>query len=163
MKKLLTLAFGLSTILASAQAFTGKGDQKLNIGANIQDGGTGIVAVYDYGLGENMSIGLYGTYMLGVHKAYDAANFEDKIDIRARFNANIGNVIGLPSQIDVYPGLNLGLKNFGGHVGARYFFSDGFGVNTEFAFPIATYDNHVVGYEHLNNQFQWNIGVSFNL
>lgn len=163
MKKLATLAFGLTSLLASAQAFNGKGDQKLNIGANIQDGGTGIVAVYDYGLGENISVGVYGTYILGTSNYYDNANFGDKIDIRARFNANIGNVIGLPSQIDVYPGLNLGLKNFGGHVGARYFFTDGFGVNTEFAFPISRYNNHVYGHEHLNNQFQWNIGVSFNL
>jgi hypothetical protein len=27
--------------------------------------------------------------------------------------------------MDVYPGLNLGLHNFGAHLGFRYFFTDG--------------------------------------
>ena len=93
----------------------------------------------------------------------NGSKFEDEFDLKARFNANIGNVIGLPENIDVYPGLNLGLRNFGAHLGGRYFFTNGFGVFTEIAAPIAKYDSDVFGYERLNNQFTFSLGASFNL
>jgi len=62
--------------------------------------------------------------------------------------------------MDVYPGLDLGLKNFGAHLGFRYFFTQGFGVYTEAGLPIAKYDTNAIDY---NNQFTFNIGASFNL
>ena len=161
MKKIFTLGLLLFAFFANAQAFNGKGDQKFQVGANFQDHATGIMATYDYGIGENMSIGLYTTYLLGVDG--DGSKFKDEFDLKARFNANIGNVIGLPENIDVYPGLNLGLRNFGAHLGGRYFFTNGFGVFTEIAAPIAKYDSDVFGYERLNNQFTFSLGASFNL
>jgi len=161
MKKIITAALFLTTFFANAQAFKGKGDDKFQVGANFQDMATGIMATYDHGIGENMSIGLYTTYLLGVDG--DGSDFADEFDLKARFNANIGNVMGLPENIDIYPGLNLGLRNFGAHLGGRYFFTDGFGIFTEFAVPIAKYDSDVVGYEHLNNKFTFSIGASFNL
>lgn len=164
MKKLFLVGLLFGSLFASAQAYSGKGDQKFQVGANIQNHGTGIVLFYDHGIGENMSVGVQTGYLLGVDEpAGFEAKFEDRFDLKARFNANIGSVIGLPTEMDVYPGLNLGLRNFGGHVGARYFFSEGFGVFSEVGFPIAKYDNNVVGYEKLNNQFQFNIGACFNL
>ena len=65
--------------------------------------------------------------------------------------------------MDIYPGLDLGLKNLGGHIGFRYFFTDGFGVHAETGFPLSRYNRHPVGYELLNNQFVVNIGISFNM
>lgn len=161
MKKIITLGLLLTAFLGNAQAFSGKGDNKFQVGANFQDHATGIMATYDHGIGENMSIGLYTTYLLGVDG--DGSKFKDEFDLKARFNANIGNVIGLPENIDVYPGLNLGLRNFGAHLGGRYFFTNGFGVFTEIAAPIAKYDSDVFGYERLNNQFTFSLGASFNL
>ncbi|MBP6557983.1 MAG: hypothetical protein KA213_06420, partial [Flavobacterium sp.] len=64
---------------------------------------------------------------------------------------------------DVYPGLNLGLRNFGAHVGFRYFFTEGFGVYAEGGIPLAKYDTNAEGFEKYNNQFVFNIGASFNL
>ena len=49
------------------------------------------------------------------------------------------------------------LHDFGGHLGARYFFSDGFGVYTEFGTQLAQYDSDDKGF------FIANVGVSFNL
>ena len=69
------------------------------------------------------------------------ADFGDRFDLKARFNANLGNVLNVDENFDVYPGLSLSLKNFGGHLGARYFFSNGFGVFTEATFPLAKYSN----------------------
>jgi hypothetical protein len=55
------------------------------------------------------------------------------------------------------------MRNFGAHLGFRYFFTDGFGVFSEAGMPIASYNSNLVGYEKLNNQFVFNIGMSFNL
>ena len=93
----------------------------------------------------------------------DAA-FGDRFDLKARFNANLGNVINVDENFDVYPGLSLGLHNFGGHLGARYFFSDGFGVYTEFNAPLAKYKSGALtAAETLHNQFTVNLGMVFNL
>lgn len=72
-------------------------------------------------------------------------------------------MLAIDDNLDVYPGLHLGLKNFGGHLGARYFFSDGFGVFTEFVVPLAKYDSDIVGFEKIHNQVSVNFGAVFNL
>jgi hypothetical protein len=165
MKKIITLSLLLSFGLINAQAFKGKGDAKFNVGANIQDGGTGIQVSTDFGLGENLSYGFVGSYLLGVSEILgETPEFKDRIDAKFRINANLGSVLKIDEKLDVYPGLNLGLKNFGGHVGVRYFFTEGFGVYSEAGFPIAKYDSNSTNvFNHLNNQFNFNIGVSFNM
>src|SRR5690606_1625662 len=139
------------------------GDQKFQIGANLQANGTGIVASYDSGLGQNFSIGLYSCYALGIADLMDA-DFDERIDLRARFNANLGSVFQLGDQIDVYPGLDLSLKNFGAHLGVRYFFTEGFGIFSEIGAPLAKYKTGTLTpAEKLHNQFVFSIGTSFNL
>ena len=163
MKKLFFSIALLSVSLLSAQAFKGKGDQKFQVAANLQDEASGLNISYDYGLGENFSVGVSSTYALGIDSRLNA-DFGDRFDLEARFNANLGNVINVDDNFDVYPGLNLSLKNFGGHLGARYFFSDGFGVFTEANFPLAKYSNDEsqISY-YIHNQFTVNIGASFSL
>jgi hypothetical protein len=164
MKKIITLSLLLSIGLINAQAFKGKGDIKAQVGANIQDGGTGIQLSTDFGIGENMSYGFTASYLLSVQEILGVKpEFGDRIDVKARFNANLGNVIGLDKKMDVYPGLDLGLRNFGAHLGFRYFFSEGFGLYTEAGIPIAKYDTNITGFDNYNNQFTVNIGASFNL
>ena len=133
MKKTFTIALLGTFFMINAQAFKGDGDTKLNIGMTLQNGGTGIVASTDYGLGENFSIGVLTSYLLGVNEYLGEKPSADyRFDAKLRFNANLGSVLNVSPKFDLYPGLNLGLKNFGGHIGARYFFSDGFGVFSEF-------------------------------
>lgn len=163
MKKLFVILTVLSVSFANAQAFKGKGDNKLQIGANLQDGASGLNVSYDYGLGENISVGVSSTYAMSVDDALDA-DFGDRFDLKARFNANLGNVLKVDDNFDLYPGLSFSLKNFGGHVGARYFFTDGFGIFTEALFPMAKYDNgDLTPAEEIHNQFSLNIGAVFNL
>lgn len=163
MKKIFFIIALMSVSLIHAQVFKGKGDQKFQVASNFQDEATGLNVSYDYGLGENISVGVSSTYALGIDSRLDA-DFGDRFDLEARFNANLGNVININDNLDVYPGLNLSLKNFGGHVGARYFFSDGFGVFTEANFPLAKYSNDKskVSY-YIHNQFTLNIGATFSL
>ncbi|CAN1536790.1 hypothetical protein MCEGE10_01599 [Flavobacteriaceae bacterium] len=165
MKKIIIAAFILSATFVNAQAYKGKKDVKMQIGANIQDGGTGIFVSTDFGIGENMSFGFSGNYLLSTD-AVSGSNVEflDRTDLKVRFNANIGNVFKMDKSMDIYPGLDLGLRNFGAHLGFRYFFTDGFGLFTEAGMPIASYKTKpLLGYEKLNNQFVFNVGMSFNL
>lgn len=166
MKKLVVFIFLVSCVTVSAQSFIGKFDSKFQVGANIQKNGTGLNLSYDYGLGENISIGLSSTYLLSVSETIEAfeADFVDRFDLRARFNANLGSVLNIDENFDFYPGLSLGLKNFGGHLGARYFFSEGFGLYSEFGFPIAKYKtDELSAVDKLHNQAYFNIGASFSL
>lgn len=163
MKKVLFIFTLISVSLVNAQAFSGKGDSKFQVGTNFQDNATGINLSYDYGIGENISLGLSGTYALGIKDELDAKT-GDRFDIRARFNANIGNVLNAGENFDVYPGLSFGLKNFGAHLGARYFFTSGFGIYTELNTPISKYNaDDLTLAEEIHNQFTVNFGAVFNL
>lgn len=166
MKKLFfaTATFMTGILFAQNTAFSGKDDLRLNIGANIQNKGAGIVTTLDYGLGQSFSIGAQAGYLLGVSEINgETPGMEHRFDLKARANAHLGKVIGFPEEFDIYPGLNLGLKNFGGHVGARYFFGSGFGVYSEMQFPIARFNTDASSYRLLNNQFAFLLGVSFDL
>jgi len=161
MKKIVLIVAFIAFNFSHSQVFEGKGDQKYQIGANFQDEATGINLTYDYGLGDNISVGVSTSYALGIDDVLaDAADFGDRFDFKARFNANLGSVLNIDENFDFYPGLSLSTKNFGGHIGARYFFSEGFGIYTEAAFPLAKYDDKV---DLFYNQFTINIGASFNL
>jgi len=179
MKKIITVLVLFAVGFLNAQAFKGKGDVKGQVGLSVQSGGTGINVSTDFGLGENISLGLSATYLLGVDNysrvdyygfipvtVDEKPDFIDRFDLKARFNANLGNVFKLDPKMDVYPGLDLGLRNFGAHAGFRYFFTDGFGVYGEVGAPIAKYDttpNNKNGFDEYNNQFVFNIGASFNI
>lgn len=167
MKKLFLASMVAFFGMANAQtdAFKGAGDLKAQVGANFQKWGTGIQVSLDYGLGESFSIGAVGGYTLGFKELpnVDKPSADQRFDVKARASAHLGKVIGLPNNVDIYPGLDLGLKNFGGHVGARYFFDKGFGLFTEIQFPIAKYKQNISNYEFLHNQFNVAVGASFDI
>ena len=164
MKKIIILSFILVSTFTNAQAYKGKGDVKFQVGGNFQKWGSGISTSVDFGIGENMSYGFVASYLLNTNQDYGMPKFGDRVDLKARFNANIGNVLKMSDKVDIYPGLDVGLRNFGAHLGARYFFTNGFGVYSEAGFPITKYDTNPTGdYYNLNNQFVFTIGTSFNL
>lgn len=164
MKKIVTILCFTFTLGAFSQAYTGKSDVKGQVGFSTQNGGNGINLTFDQGVGENISLGLSTVYLLNTTATVNGLpytlKFKDAFDLKARFNANIGNVLQLPANVDVYPGLNIGTRNFGAHLGARYFFTDGFGIYTETTIPISKFDKNATDF---NNQFVFNIGASFNL
>ena len=162
MKNLVVIVILLNIAFLNAQVYEGKGDSKFQVGANFQDAATGINVSYDLGVGENISIGVSSTYALGIDEDLDA-DFGDRFDVRARFNANLGNVINIDDNFDVYPGLSLGINNFGGHFGMRYLISDGFGLYTELNTPLAKYNTDTLTpAETIHNQFTVNLGALFN-
>ncbi|MCW3160844.1 DUF6646 family protein [Chryseobacterium oryctis] len=146
MKKLIfmfTMLFFGAT--ANAQAWTGKGDQKIQLGLNAWGYGTGVTGTYDYGLNKLLSI---GGGLNAYFDGYKNNDKDNKVFIFGRLNFHLQDALNLPSKWDIYPGVDLGVlgKEFGigAHIGARYYFNDKVGVFAE------------VG----NNG---SIGVSFNL
>lgn len=163
MKKVIVLLAILSVSFVNAQAYIGANDNKFQLGINLQDNARGINTSYDFGLGDNISVGFSSSYALSVDEAINA-KFKHRFDIKTRFNANLGNVVNIGEKFGIYPGLNFSLKNFGGHLGMRYFFNSGFGVFTELNAPLAKYKTgSLSSAEKLHNQFTVNLGASFSL
>jgi hypothetical protein len=115
-----------------AQAWTGKGDQKINAGLSVWGYGTGITGTYDYGLNNLISVGG------GVNAYFD--NYKDNDDdnrvfVFGRLNFHLKDALQLPEKLDLYPGIDIGVVGsdfgLGAHIGARYFFTDKIGVFAE--------------------------------
>ena len=116
----------------SAQAWNGKGDQKVQIGLNGWGNGTGITATYDYGLGNIVSLGAGANFYFD---GYKDDNKDNNFFVFGRLNAHLQEPLGLPEKWDIYPGIDLGLLGndfgIGAHIGARYFFNDNLGIFLE--------------------------------
>lgn len=132
MKKLVLMLMLFMGAAVSAQAYTGKGDQKVNLGLNAWGYGTGITATYDYGLNQLISIGAGGN---AYFDNYRDNNKDNRVFIFGRVNFHLKEALELPEQLDIYPGVDLGVlgRDFGigAHIGARYFFTEKFGVFAE--------------------------------
>lgn len=146
MKKLI-VAFSMLFMASfvSAQAWNGKGDQKIQVGLNGWGYGTGITGTYDYGLSKLVSIGAgANVYFDG----YKDNNDKNNIFIFGRLGVHLQEPLGLPEKWDIYPGINLGVLGddfgIGAHLGVRYYFNNNVGIYLEAG----------------NNG---SIGVSFNL
>ena len=146
MKKLI-VAFAMLFMASfvSAQAWNGKGDQKIQVGLNGWGYGTGITGTYDYGLSKLVSIGAgANVYFDG----YKDNNDKNNIFIFGRLGVHLQEPLGLPEKWDIYPGINLGVLGddfgIGAHLGVRYYFNNNVGIYLEAG----------------NNG---SIGVSFNL
>lgn len=117
---------------AFAQAWSGKGDQKIQIGFNGYGYGTGITGTYDYGLSKIISVGAGANFFFD----HDNDKYKDNdFGIFGRLNFHLQEPLGLPEKWDIYPGLDLGLLGdqtfFGAHVGVRYFFNNNVGIFLE--------------------------------
>lgn len=119
-------------IATNAQAYTGKGDQKVNAGLNAWGYGTGIAATYDYGLNKLISVGAGGNIYFD---NYRDNNKDNRVFVFGRVNFHLRETLDLPQQLDIYPSVDLGVlgRDFGigAHIGARYFFTDSIGVFAE--------------------------------
>ena len=119
--------------MAFAQAWQGKGDQKIQVGFNGWGYGTGITATYDYGLTKLISLGAGANFYFD----HDDDDYkDDDFGVFGRLNFHLQEPLGLPSNWDIYPGIDLGLLGksgtyFGAHLGVRYFFNNNVGIFLE--------------------------------
>lgn len=124
---LVAFIFGVS--MMNAQAFQGSGDKKLQVGFAPYGHGTGLTGTFDFGVHQNFSLGFGGEFYFSDH------DHHDDFYIFGRANAHLGNLLNMPSNMDLYPGIDLGLLGddfgFGGHLGFRYFFQNNLGIYIE--------------------------------
>ncbi len=129
MKKcILTIVFACIFVSVNAQSYTGARDSKLNVGFEAYGHGSGIKATYDYGIDKLFSVGIGASFFL--------SNDRDDYFIYARTGVHLGEVLDLPTQLDIYPGVDLGYLSSGnvginGYLGARYFFTKKIGIFAE--------------------------------
>jgi outer membrane immunogenic protein len=152
MKKIvLTLACFISAGMFAQQSLE-KGGIQINAGIGTSSWSTPIYAGLDYGVHEDITIGLEGSY-----QSYDYGGLglstTDKftiIGIGVNANYHFNEVLDIPEKWDLYAGVGFnyykwsygGTSNylgvdfsgtsFGGQLGARYFFTEKFGLNAEF-------------------------------
>lgn len=130
------LAFMLMLIVTgttvNAQAWTGKGDQKINAGLSVWGYGTGITGTYDYGLNGLISV---GAGLNGYFSNYKDNDNDNSVFIFGRLNFHLKDALQLPDKLDIYPGIDVGVVGsdfgLGAHIGARYFFTERIGVFAE--------------------------------
>ena len=118
----------LLTMNLTAQSYKGKGDSKINLSYDFYGLGNGVKVAYDLGLSKTFSIGIGGTYFIN--------NSDEDYFVYLRTSYHFGDLLDLPRQLDIYPGVELGYlstENIGiaGYIGVRYFITKKFGVFTE--------------------------------
>ncbi|MCF2221108.1 hypothetical protein QX233_17395 [Chryseobacterium gambrini] len=122
----------LTGTFANAQAWTGKGDQKINAGLSAWGYGTGITGTYDYGLNKLISVGAGLNIYFDNYKNNDDKN---RAFVFGRINFHLKDALQLPEKLDIYPGADVGVVGnsfgLGAHIGARYFFTERIGVFAE--------------------------------
>lgn len=115
---------------AGSVAFSGAGDKKLQLGFNGYGYGSGISGSFDYGVHEFISIGVGANFYFGKLKYANANLF-----LFGRVNLHLNPLLNLPSQLDIYPGVDLGYYNEGfgwnPHLGIRYLFTPKIGIYAE--------------------------------
>jgi outer membrane immunogenic protein len=151
--KLLSLFVLLAATVSYAQGTLDKGGKQLNAGIGFSNWGTPVYVGLDFGVHEAITIGPKISYR---NRSERVSGFEYSQSLTViSFNGNyhFNKLLQLPWQWDLYAGLTLGyyiwsdvkwsnnsVNGFDGkgsgigldaQVGARYFFSDKFGLNLE--------------------------------
>ena len=115
-----------------AQAWEGKGDQKLQFGLSAWGNGTGITGTYDYGITDMFSVGGGANVYFD---NYHDNNKNNSFFVFGRFNAHLQDALGLDERWNIYPGIDVGaIKDefrLGSFFGVRYFFNDQLGAFIE--------------------------------
>ena len=113
---------------AQAQAWDGEGDIKVYAGYANVGGRSGIELGSDYALSDFVSVGGQLTYVNV--KDYDEGRDRAFMgyDFSLTGNYHWAEVLKLPSVLDIYSGVSVGLRTAGLQAGVRYNFSEAIGV-----------------------------------
>lgn len=149
MKKFLFAAIlFFAGLTLQAQASLDKGATQLNAGVGFSTWGVPVYVGIDYGVTSDITVG--GEFSYRSYSAYSGYR-QSIIGISANGNYHFNRILNLPSEFDLYAGVSLGYYivssndtydgvkstassglGFSGQVGARYFFTNNFGLNLEF-------------------------------
>ncbi|RYZ44776.1 MAG: hypothetical protein EOP49_26470 [Sphingobacteriales bacterium] len=141
------LAF-LFVTQVSAQSPLPKGSKQLNAGVGLSGWGVPIYVGMDFGVHPDISVGGELSFRSYKRKYFGETYKHNITGLAANANYHFNRVLSIPSNWDLYAGLNLGFYlwnssddfdgddesglNLGAQVGGRYYFTPKFGVNLEF-------------------------------
>ena len=111
-----------------AQAWDGEGDIKVYAGYANVGGRSGIELGSDYAFSDFISIGGQITYVNVKKHDEGHNNFLLGYDLSLTGNYHWAEVLKLPSVLDIYSGVSVGLRTVGLQAGVRYNFSETFGL-----------------------------------
>ena len=111
-----------------AQAWDGEGDIKVYAGYANVGGRSGIELGSDYALSDFISVGGQVTYVNVKKHSSEDYHFLVGYDFSLMGNYHWAEVLKLPSVLDIYSGVSVGLRTAGLQAGVRYNFSETFGI-----------------------------------
>lgn len=153
MKKVILILFLVVTSSTVFGQRVMEGESQVNAGIGFTSGwGLPFYGGFDYGVHEDITVGLQASYAT---RTYNAGTYGDYkanwFGIGANGNYHFNTILGIPDNFDVYAGVTLAYNSlsynypngfagsntgsgvgFAGQLGARYYFSDNFGINLEF-------------------------------
>lgn len=132
----------------NAQSPLSKGSKQLNAGVGFSGWGVPIYVGMDFGVYKDITVGFEGSFRSYNQNIIGQKYTSSIFGISGNGNYHFNTILEIPTQWDVYAGLNLGYyiwstsSNYSGsgasglglgaQVGARYFFKNNFGLNLEF-------------------------------
>lgn len=153
MKKLSIVSLLLISFYSYSQAPLEKGRIQLNAGFGFSSWSNPIYFGGDYGLNDLITLGAEVSYQS--YKAFDIKS--TIIGVQANGNYHFNELLDIPSEFDVYAGLNVNYYSWtfkdsnsntsliddepfgiGAQIGGRYFFNEKIAINLEFGGGNAT-------------------------
>lgn len=147
-KSILILVFSIITVaVVNSQSPLGKGNQQLNAGIGLSGWGIPLYVGLDFGIHKDISLGIEGSFR-SYNENYQGYKYTSSI-VGMSFNGNyhFNTILEIPSEWDLYAGLNLGYffwatsseypgtaysgLGLGAQIGGRYFFRRNLGLNLE--------------------------------
>jgi hypothetical protein len=149
MKKSITIVLlSLITVLAvNSQSPLGREKQQLNAGIGFSGWGVPLYVGVDFGVQRDFTLGIEGSFR-SYGQNYTGSRYNSSIiGLSGNGNYHFNRILEIPSNWDLYAGLNIGYyiwstpSNYpgsgasglglGAQIGGRYFFSKNFGLNLE--------------------------------
>jgi len=145
-KNILSILLCLTALSSFAQSPLEVGKLQLNAGVGTSGWGTPVYIGLDYGIHKDITLGgelSYQSYNYGANKYKSSI-----LGINVNGNYHFNRILDIPSKWDLYAGLGLNyyIWNYdnnqykydnasdfglGAQIGARYFFTNKFGINLE--------------------------------
>lgn len=142
------LLLSVFAVTSFAQSPLSKGGKQLNAGIGFSGWGVPIYGGMDFGVYPDITVGFEASFRT-YNQKFVGEKFRSTIfGFSGNGNYHFNTILEIPSQWDVYAGLNLGYYiwtvssdypgdgasglGLGAQIGARYFFKNNFGVNLEF-------------------------------
>lgn len=161
----LFFAIATSSFKSQAQAFDADYDLKIFAGYLFKGGKSGAQLGIEYGRSRFFSFGGFIQSIFNVKdEDGEKSSFIENSNLELRCNFHWTDVLHLPSNFDIYTGINTSIRTVGLQGGIRYNFSERFGLYAEAQQPLfkvlsmEDFDNR-----YFNKKFGFSAGFTINL